>query len=126
MEFDPDKRKDQLENGLMNFRLKYLYEYYKVQLALVTGSIVILLGFHANVHNPVSTHALKISLIGLGIATVSQMLIHLNIYMRMHSIWYAVPRAERAGPTFLTLFIMNLAATILGLVSGYLFIIANI
>ncbi|MCA9323846.1 hypothetical protein KC992_01965 [Candidatus Saccharibacteria bacterium] len=126
MSTNPKERKQQLENSLIGFRLKYLYEFYKVQLALVTGSIVILLGFYANLEEPISKSSIKISLFGLAVSTISQMLIYLQIYMKMHSVWYAKSGSEKAGFMFFFLFTLNLIGTITGLSFGYHFLISNI
>lgn len=121
-------KREEIESSLIGFRLKYLLEYYKVQLALLSGTVIIILGYYANIDTPSYIRLLQGALFFSGLSIVLQMLIYLGIYIELRTVWYKWDSEEKArmSKTMFAFFAINLLGSIIGLALSYLFLILNI
>jgi hypothetical protein len=121
-------KREEIESSLIGLRLKYLLEFYKVQLALVSGTVIIVLGYYANIDNPSHLGLLQGALLFSGLSIVLQMLIYLGIYVELRTVWYKWDSKEgtRMSKTMFAFFVINLLGSIIGLLLSYLFLILNV
>lgn len=121
-------KRQEIEDSLIGLRLKYLLEFYKVQLALLSGTVIILLGYYANFDSIIHLGLFKCALFFIGISIVLQMLIYLGLYIELRKVWYGWDEEVegRMSKTMFAMIIINLFGSVLGLTFSYLFLILNI
>lgn len=121
-------KREEIESSLIGLRLKYLLEFYKVQLALLSGTVIIILGYQANIDNPSNLGLLQAALFFSGLSIVIQMLIYLGIYLELRTVWYKWDSDEdtRMSKTMFIFFVVNLLGSAIGLILSYLFLIINV